>query len=368
MFSIAIKETKEFLRDKTNLFFFILFPVALVFLLGSLLGNMDKAEEAVGKIELQYVIRTDNPYQVMAIESFIKEVEDGQFIVFEKTKDLEAAKRLAGSNEIAAVVEFVGDPLTINIYEGTKHIQNRTVGALFHGFIQTNQTIMAVMKLAPESLNHMNGSNQVMIEQKNLGVNRTMIDYYAVSMVAMISFMSILVGAMAFLGERQGKTLNRLMITPQKRLNIFFQKVLGLVPQVIIQITIMMVISVLVFKANYAATMWNNLYLFFMFFIVTLCMISIGTVIGIVIKFNPMALIMPIIWLMMFFGGTYSKEVNVPGLTNRMPIFQIQQAAFDLAIFGHYEKVNTVIIVCIIVMVLALLFGAFLFSRKEEER
>lgn len=368
MFSIAIKETKEFLRDKTNLFFFILFPVALVFLLGSLLGDMDKAEEAVGKIELQYIISTDDPYQIKAIESFLKELEDGEFIVLKKTKDLEAAKVLAGSNEIVAAVEFLGDPLTINIYEGTRHLQNRTVNALFHGFVQTNQAIMAVMKFAPESLNDMNIGSQEMIEQKNLGVNRTMIDYYAVSMVAMISFMSMLVGAMAFLGERKDKTLNRIIITPKNRLSIFFQKVLGLVPQVIIQISIIMVISVIVFNANYAATLWNNLYLFFLFFIVSLCMISIGTVIGMIIKFNPMALIMPVLWLMMFFGGTYSKAVNIPGVTNRMPIFQIQQAAFDLAVFGRYEKVNKVIVLCIIVMIIALLLGAYLFSKKGEER
>ena len=48
MFSIIIKETKEFLRDKTSLFFYIMFPVILIFLLGSLLSATDKAEEAIG--------------------------------------------------------------------------------------------------------------------------------------------------------------------------------------------------------------------------------------------------------------------------------------------------------------------------------
>jgi ABC-2 type transport system permease protein len=206
------------------------------------------------------------------------------------------------------------------------------------------------------------------ISQKDLGVSRTMIDYYAVSMVAMIGFMSALVGAGAFVGERQNKTINRLIIAPQNRVLLFLQKILGMVPQVMLQITVIMLVSVIVFKAHYAATLVNNLYLFLLFMVVTLCMISIGAVIGIVIKTNPMAVIMPVLWLMMFFGGTYSKEINISGITDAMPIFRLQQAAFDVAIFGRYGKANGIMLISLLVMALALALGAFLFSRKEEER
>jgi ABC-type transport system involved in multi-copper enzyme maturation permease subunit len=141
-----------------------------------------------------------------------------------------------------------------------------------------------------------------------------------------------------------------------------------MVPQVALQITVIMTVSVFVFKAHYATTLGANLYLFFMFLVVTLCMVSIGAAIGIVIKANPMAVIMPVLWLMMFFGGTYSKEVNIKGLTNLMPIYQIQQAAFDLSVFNRFGKANTVILICLLIMAVALALGAFLFSKKEEER
>jgi ABC-2 type transport system permease protein len=368
MFNIAIKETKEFLRDKTNLFFFMMFPVILVFLLGNLLTSMDKAEETIGEIKIQYLVETQNPYQVMAIQSFIKTAGDGSNLIFEKAKDLESARHMAGKDEITAVVVFTGDPMAIQVYEGTNHTKNRTVGAILNSFVQTNKSITAVMNTAPETLTNLNTVQEEYILQKDLGVNRTMIDYYAVSMVAMISFMSMLVGAVAFVGERQDKTLNRLIITPQSRVSIFLQKIIGMVPQVVLQIAVIMTVSVFIFKAHYGATIESNLYLFFMFLIVTLCMVSIGAVVGIVIKANPMVVIMPVIWIMMFFGGTYSKEINIEGITSAMPIYQIQQAAYDLAIFSRYGKANTVILICILVMAAALVFGAFLFSRKEEER
>jgi ABC-2 type transport system permease protein len=187
-------------------------------------------------------------------------------------------------------------------------------------------------------------------------------------MLAMICVMSILVGAGAFIGERQSKTINRLIITPQNRILMFLQKILGMIPQVLIQIIIIMVISVIVFHAHYAVTLEANLYLFLMFFVVTLCMVAIGAAIGMVLRANPMGVIMPVIWIMMFFGGTYSKEMYIKGVTEAMPIYQIQQAAFDLAIFGHYEKANMVVLICLLVMIASLAIGAFLFSRKEEER
>jgi ABC-2 type transport system permease protein len=368
MFNIILKETKEFLRDKTNLFFFMMFPISLVFLLGNLLGSMDKAEETVGVMKLQYIIETTNPIQIMTIQTFIAEAGDGKSLLFEEVMDLEAAKQLAAKDEIAAVVVFTGEPMEIQVYEGTNTIKNRTVEAIMNSFIQTNKAISVVMKTAPETLLNVTTEPLEYIKQKDLGVNRTMIDYYAVAMVAMISFMSILVGAGAFVGERQNKTINRLIIAPQNRVILFLQKILGMVPQVVLQITVIMVVSVVVFKANYAATVQTNLYLFLMFLMVTLCMISLGAVIGIVIKANPMAVIMPVLWLMMFFGGTYSKEINIKGVTNVMPIYQLQQAAFDLAIFGRYGKANHIILICIITMAAALLVGAILFSRKEEER
>lgn len=368
MFNIVIKETKEFLRDRMNMFFFMIFPVLLVFLLGNLLSSMDKAEETIGEVKLQYQINTDNPYLISSINSFIDSAGEEGSLIFEETKDLDESKSLASKDKIAAVVVFSGDPLEITIYEGSNHIRNRAISAIFQSYIQTHQTISSVLRTNPAAVNEISFEQGSHIEQKDLGVNRRMIDYYAVSMIAMIAFMSMMGGAGAFVGERQNKTINRLILAPQNRVYIFLQKILGMVPQVILQISVMMLICVFVFKANYCVTLQDNIYLFFMFAVVTLSMISVGAVIGIVIKANPVVVLMPILWIMMFFGGTYSKEVNISGFTDVMPVYQIQQAAFDLAIFGRYDKVNQVILGCLIVMIIALALGAFLFSRKEEER
>jgi ABC-2 type transport system permease protein len=374
MLNIIMKETKEFLYDRTNLFFLILFPIIMIFLLGNLLSNLDKAEDTIGEIKIHYKIDTEDVFWQASIQEFVKELgKDNSMIVLQQTDNLEESKEQAGKDEIACVVLFTGSPMELQIYEGNNNIKNKAVNAIFSGFIQSSKGIQAVYLRNPllfqesDSLKSA-GEQTDYVQQKDLGVNRTMIDYYAVSMVAMISFMSVLGGAGAFMGERQNKTINRLILTPKNRVHVFLGKMLGMIPQTIIQITILMVVSVFIFKANYASTVEGNILLFMLFVVVTLCMISIGAVIGIVIKVNPMAVLFPILWTMMFLGGTYSKELKIPGLTEVMPIYQIQQAAYDLTVFGHYQKAILIIFVAGALMIVALAAGALLFKHKQEER
>ncbi len=368
MFNIIIKETKEFIREKSYLFFFILFPVSLVFLLGNLLNESDIAESAIGKIQIEYQIDTQDPYQVATIEGFITAMNQEGTVHFRQTEDFEKAKEAAGVDDITAVVRFSGDPLNIQVYEGSDRVKNRTVQAILNGFIQNNKTFAAVYNTSPVILAGFKAENIDYTVEKDLGVERTMIDFYAVSMVVMISFMSMLVGANAFLGERQNKTINRMIIAPQNRISMFLQKVCGMVPQTILQIAIIMIISMVVFKASYGATPMSNIYLFLLFFVITFCMVSIGAIIGLLVKISPIVLIMPVLWIMLFVGGTYSKEVDIKGFTNIMPNYIFQQAAFDVAIFSRYELANKVILGCILTTIAALAVGAYLFYRKEEER
>ncbi|HPU63157.1 MAG TPA: hypothetical protein PK304_03295 [Mobilitalea sp.] len=96
-------------------------------------------------------------------------------------------------------------------------------------------------------------------------------------------------------------------------------------------------------------------------------MISIGAIYGLYIDANPMACILPVLWVMMFLSGTYSKEIIIDGLSQYLPMYQVQEAAFDLTIFGRHQKANTIIIVCLIISLIALVVGALGFSRKEEK-
>lgn len=379
MIQIIIKETKDFLRDTSNLFFFLIFPVVLVFLLGNLLTYMDNAEEAIGELKIHYSIESDEIADILAIEGFIGGVESDS-IIFEKRENIEDSIKLTARDDIDGAVLFTNSPMEIYIYEGSNRIKNRTINAMMNGFIQINKAVNIVVKENPTSLvnsladlskssdsSKTSDLRQEFIAPKDLGVSRSMLDYYAITMLSMLCFMSLMIGAMCFMGERENGTIYRLKIAPINQVKLFFGKIMGLIPQIFLQISILMLTSVFVFGAKYASNLIDNLYLFLFFFIVTFTVISIGAVYGLYININPMVFIFPILWLIMFFGGTYSKAIFIDGFTQAMPTYQLQEAAFDIAIFGRYERANTIIIICIITTIIMLVLGALAVNRKENK-
>lgn len=367
MIQIMLKEVRDYFRDKSCVFFFIIFPVILVLILGNALSAMDKAEDAIGELKIHYSIETTSFADIMSINEFINGVEDNKNIFFEETEDADASIKMAGDGCIAAVVIFRNEPLEIHIYEGTDKIKNRTVNAMINGFSQINKAINVIVKSNPQVPQESISDGTDYIVQKDLGVNRTMLDYYAITMLAMLSFISIMLGSACIMGERQGKTIYRLKIASISQVKLFFAKIFGLLPQTIIQISILMILSTTLFGAHYAANVLDNLYLFLMFTMVTFTMISIGVVYGIFIDINPMAVIMPVIWVMMFLSGTYSRELFIGGISKYMPIYQVQEAAFDLAVFGRYQRANKVMLVCLSISVIMLIIGAVGFDKKEEK-
>ncbi|HPU63156.1 MAG TPA: ABC transporter permease [Mobilitalea sp.] len=269
MFQIIIKETKEFLRDKSNIFFFFIFPVILVFLLGNLLSNMDKAEEVIGEVKIHYGIEGVSDINIMTVKEFIKGIEDRKNFYFDESNDFDVSLSLASEGGIDAVVWFKNDPMEIHIYEGLNKIKNRTVNSIMNGFSQLNKAVNITIKRNPQSLANKKDYEPDYIKHKDLGIKRTMLDYYAITMMTMMCFMSVMLGAVCFMGERQENTINRLRIAPISQVKLFFGKIFGLLPQTLLQILILMVFSTFMFGAHYASNFLDNIYLFFMFTVIS---------------------------------------------------------------------------------------------------
>ena len=363
---ILIKEFKEMIRDKANVFFILLFPSLMVFLLGNLLTRLDSSESPVGTIRAQYVVETTDPAGKAAVQSFLSSLREAGGIALEEAADLETAKSLAASDDIAAAVVF-RQPLAVEIYEGSDTIQNQALQAVFTAFSKTAGAVSAVSAVAPEKLPALGTGQEggTLVRQKDLGVNRTMLDYYAVAMTVMILFMGGMGAAMAFQEERRNHTLERLMLSPKNKAVIYIQKVLGTVPQVFLQVVTVMLASTLLFGAHYAARWQDNLLLFAMFFTCGLAVIGVCAIVGVLVKVNAMVLLMPVFWVMMFLSGTFSKEVYVEGITNCSPLYLIQNAAFDLTVFGRGGKAAAVLFISLAVFLASLAAGALLFRRRE---
>jgi ABC-2 type transport system permease protein len=146
------------------------------------------------------------------------------------------------------------------------------------------------------------------------------------------------------------------------------QKVFGTIPQIILQISVMMLVSVFVFDAHYARTFQGNAFLFLMYFVLALALISLGALLGLFLKADPSAVLMPLLWITMFFGGTFSKDLYIESISPHMPSYIIAGASFDITLFGRYEQGLKVIGVAGLLLAITLVAGVIVFNRMEEQR
>jgi hypothetical protein len=87
--------------------------------------------------------------------------------------------------------------------------------------------------------------------------------------------------------------------------------------------------------------------------------------IGIFVRFNPTLLLMPIMWPMLFLCGTFSKDITIAGVSEYLPPTIIQQAAFDLTLFGQTSRAISVLLVSLVLIVISTVIGSVLFNKKE---
>lgn len=368
MLSIILNEVRSFLRSGSNLFFTVFFPCACVFFLGTFLESVEVSDEAVGELKLAYCVDGGDVYSAAAFEEFISSLVNEGVLSAEKV----SADKISGfsAEAYSAAVELNGSDIVI--HSGRDKIKNRTVKAVFDSYTRTAAAYMSAAAVNPAALADVrisgssgsegsDGEGESFVIHRDLGTNRSMMDYYAVTMTVMILFMgSCIRGAGVYEDEHTNFTISRLDASPVSRTAVFFGKIIGSLPMVLIQILSVMLVSTLLFGAHYCNTVSGNLLLAAMFIIVSLAALSVGVFLNLIFPRIPAGLlIMPLLWLAMFFSGTFAMDIHVPGLTECMPMYLIQRAAFDLTVFGRTGKALRVIAVSVAVFAVMLVLGRF---------
>lgn len=363
---IIINELKKFFRDKTALILMILFPILLIYLLGNLLSEDNMADDVIGNLRIGYIIETNSPMEEAVVSNFIKESADEKNITFTKATEKEAAKGQVAGNELDGFVIFSDDK--IQVYEGKDIIKNRTISAIMTGYSYLSKSITVIANTVPDKLTTEKTDRGSFVQEKEFNANRSMLDYYGVSMIVMMIFMGAIAGVDTFKEEKQLKTVNRLIVSPMRRNNIFLQKVIGKVPSAILEVVVIMIVSVVCFNVKYATTLSNNLILATFFLLTSFTMLMIGIVLGMFIKSNPMVYILGPVWVMMFLSGTFAKDIYIKGLSDCMPPYQVQQAAFDITVFGRTEKVFSIMTIEVIIIIAMTGIGVIRFNKMKEAR
>jgi ABC-2 type transport system permease protein len=118
-------------------------------------------------------------------------------------------------------------------------------------------------------------------------------------------------------------------------------------------------------SAHYAASWQDNILLFAMLFVSGFAASAVALLLGILIRFNPWVLLMPVMWVLLFCSGTFSKQVVIEGVTTLMPPFLIQNAAFELTLFANGAPAVIVLLVSLAVIAASAVVGGLLYNGRK---
>lgn len=363
MLSLIIKQMKEYFRSPVNVFMGLLFPVLLVFFLGTMLQSLDISDYDIGEITLQYSVSGADEQSGKAFTGFLDNID---MIKAEKNDNAEKALTLTDNGDIDAYIEVKADEIVF--HSGRNDITNRALGSVLNSYIAVSDTYYKIASTDPSLLMNIGSTDtdKSFVEQEGLGVTRSMLDYYAVSMTVMMIFMAhMMMGSTAFKDEEKIFTLSRLYLSPLGRTKLFFGKLIGILPSAVISNAVIMLLSAFVFGAKYCDNFIGNLILFLLFSCCSLAAIAVGMLIGVIIKIPAESVIIPLAWSLLFFSGSFSKEIFLEGFSDKLPPYLIQQSAFRLTLYGENNEAVITMAVCLAVTVVVSLIGALIFRYKK---
>lgn len=206
----------------------------------------------------------------------------------------------------------------------------------------------------------------VMVKQDGLKMVYDIMDYFGVTMLMMLTFLTCVLGANSFSEEYRLKTINRYFCSGKSRTAIFIQKVLGLVIIAAAELLFFFVIAKLLFGIHFAKGREEEIMILAMAFENSLVMLVAGSMLGMIFKKNTLPFIMPFFCIMMLFGGTFTGNIYIAGLSEAMPIYQMQIAAFRLGTLHSYELIRPIMLIEGLILI-ALFIGAFFMFHKQDE-
>ena len=373
MIRIIWNEFRMFIRNPYLVGLLVFFPVLFVYVLGSFLEGTQVFEKSLEQIEIEYQLDDKSPL-AESFTIFLEQSENNQennqekedTFHFVKAKDQEQSLLRLGKQEIDLFLYFGETEVTV--YEGMDLNKNRAVASFLNGLLQSQKSISSIVEVSPESLKNISFSESEYIENKKLKTSMSMFDYYLISMTILTAIFGNLATTLAFSEERQRKTIHRLLLLPKNRFSIFAGKVIGIMPQSILQIAVTFFVSIFIFDAHCGETVEDTVLVFCVLTLTAITSSAIGVLLGFLCKQFITVVVFLIDWTMLFVSGIYSIAMEVHPICDVMPAYIIKRDILRFTLFGDAQGIWNIIVVEIMVILFVLLLGGVLFAKKQEEK
>jgi len=369
--NILVKEFKHNTRNWKANAMMVLFPILLIIILGAAFVNMFSQSIDLSGIKVLYTTQCSKEL-ADGFRNFTDELNKGMKIVFVETTDTEKGIKSAGDNtEYSCYILLTDNPEEIKIYKNERYnTEANMVESILKGFAQRYGAIAEIARTNPAVLGKvMSDTTADFVKTEALNKERQpgSLDYYAVTMLTLIIMYASLTGFYAVKNEQNLKTGNRILCAPVRKYEVMVGKVLGGILVTIVQVSVVLLFSKLILKAD-----WGNDILTVLLVVLaeSIMAISLGVVCAFLIKNDGAAsgILNMLIPTVVFLGGGYvplsTMGEGVSRLSVISPVKWTNEALFKIIYNNDYSAVLPAIMICLGVAALFIMISAY-FSSKE---
>lgn len=320
--ALSVAIIKGFLRDKTSVFFAVIFPLMFLVLFGGLFANQDQS-----KVEM---------IQVGEV-SFLQDLPEGAAEAFEETFDVEhsddfdAAIAKVRKGEADVAIEMRGQTLVAH-YTQTDQVKAAITQGTLRAFVDgTNVALLADSAGQPPPY----ALEVEQVEDESLGT----IQYYTPGLLGWAVAMSASFGAAATIqGWRQSKLIRRLQLAPVSTRTVVGARVAVTIAIAMVQMAIFVGLATVAFDLTLTGSWWMAIPLLI---VGTLCFMAIGLLAGAITKTTEGAvnaanfMVLP----MSFLSGSFFPLDGSPAwlrtFSEVLPLKHLNDGMLDVMVRGE---------------------------------
>lgn len=364
---VAWSEIKLTLREKSNIIYMLALPIFLITVLGLALGGSMSQKIQIDDMKIGYQVTEQSLKQ--PFEAFIKEVETDTF-AFEKVISISDSKEAVKNGDLTAIVEVDQDGLHLYYREQLGEFSKAVIEGYMEGFTGELQLTQTLYQVAPEKM----GTNQSVSKETTSGIttagiagkeSESAIQYYSITIITMMMMYGMLYGAQILASEKRSHTLNRILMTPVTRGQLFTGKLLGCITIQSIFIALTMLYSNLAFQMN-----WGY-YWFIVFCLFTLemiCAIAIGLFVDGITGGNLKGLpgiLSIVITIFAAVGGAYFPIADSHTWKNISPIGYLSTTMKQVV---YQNKIDVLVlpVIALIIISVGCILAYSVITRKKE--
>lgn len=373
IFRIMKKELLQNFRDKQAMFWMIVFPIIMIFILGNSLSAFFGQEDlSVPKTKVVYNIKEDTK-ETKNLEKFFIDSKESLNMEFVKNDDKDKIISDIKLGKYDCYLEIKSDK-DIAVYSNDiKNFNASLITNLIETYVEKTNAIESIKDKNPIGLRFVDTDSSVnFVKTKSLDSVKqpTSLDYYSVTMLTMTILYSTLTGAMAVTGERVRGTMKRISCSPVSKFSVYTGKMIACCIVVGIQVSLLFLFTKYMFDANWGSDLTS-----IMLILVSLIIFTVSLGMGFARMFkNPnlmSTIIHMLIVLMNFLGGGYVR-LDMFGKNNILtviakisPIKWTNESIFNIIYGNDYSLVMTAVVINLSLAVILMIVPS-IFSKKGE--